>query len=205
MNPSDRTTPRQQFLHRLAQAQAQGLWHRLVLSRPHSAEHGVLRTTVRPISLKGQPTMSFVDSHATRDVTKNLPAPAGLARVDELVGDVFRNAHLFTTTAELQLKLGKKGRGDAGHLTEHALAPAGDKADAPSPPSTFCQLKVVTSSLAQSISIAKAEEVASQMVRPLRSAGMASAFGTRQPEVVPFQVKTTSRSKSTFEKSTISP
>ena len=136
VNPSDRPTPRQQFLHRLAQAQAQGLWHRLVLSRPHGADHGVLRTTVRPIVLKGQPTLCFVDSHATSDITKNLPAAAGLARVDELVGDVFRNAHLFTTTAELQLKLGKKGRGDAGHLTEHALAPSGDSADAPAPPTT---------------------------------------------------------------------
>jgi Methyltransferase domain len=136
VNPSDRPTPRQQFLHRLAQAQAQGLWHRLVLSRPHGAEHGVLRTTVRPIVLKGQPTLCFVDSHATSDVTKNLPTAAGLARVDELVGDVFRNAHLFTTTADLQLKLGKKGRGDAGHLSEHALAPSGDGADAPAPPTT---------------------------------------------------------------------
>ena len=37
---------------------------------------------------------------------------------------------------------------------------------APSPPSTFCQEKVVTSSLSQGRSIAKAAEVASQMVRP---------------------------------------
>jgi hypothetical protein len=122
VNPSERPTPRQQFLQRLAQAQAQGSWQRLVLSRPHAADHGVLRTAVRPIVLKGQAMFSFVDSQATSDITKNLPAQAGLARVDELVGDVFRNAHLFTSTAELQLKLGKKGRGDAGHLTEHALA-----------------------------------------------------------------------------------
>jgi hypothetical protein len=136
VNPNDRTTPRQQFLHRLAQAQAEGQWRRLVLSRPHAAastDDGVLRTSVRPIVLKGQAVLSFVDSHATRDITKNLPAPAGLARVDELVGDVFRNAHLFTTTDELQLKLGKKGRGDAGHLTEHALAAS---ANAPAPPVT---------------------------------------------------------------------
>jgi phosphoserine phosphatase len=53
----------------------------------------------------------------------------------------------------------------------------------------------VTSSLSQGRSIAKAAEVASQMVRPARFAGMASPFGTRTPEVVPFQVKTTSASK----------
>ncbi len=119
--PTERSTPRQQFLQRLRQAQNQGLWQRLVLSRPHGAGHEVLRTTVRPIALKGQPMLSFVDSLATRDVTKNLPVDAGLAQVDDLLGDVFRNAHLFTTAAELQLTLGKKGRADAGHLTEHPL------------------------------------------------------------------------------------
>ena len=67
---------------------------------------------------------------------------------------------------------------------------------APSPPSTFCQEKVTTSSLLKSSRCAKAAEVASQIVSPCRSAGMKSAFGTRTPEVVPFQVKTTSRSKS---------
>lgn len=135
-SPTDRPTPRQQFLQRLQQAQAQGQWQRLVLSRPHgssaAATQGVLRTTVRPIQLKGQAMLSFVDSLATQDITKNLPAKAGLARVDELLGDEFRNAHLFTATAELQLKLGKKGRGDAGHLTEHALEQKATPAPAPS-------------------------------------------------------------------------
>jgi hypothetical protein len=41
--------------------------------------------------------------------------------------------------------------------------------------------------------------VASQIVRPARSAGIASPFGTRTPLVVPFQVKTTSVSKSMRE------
>ena len=39
-----------------------------------------------------------------------------------------------------------------------------------SPPSTFCQEKVAASSFGQSISCANTAEVASQMVRPLRSA-----------------------------------
>ena len=64
---------------------------------------------------------------------------------------------------------------------------------AASPPSTFCQEKVTTSSLEKSSSCAKAAEVASQIVSPSRSAAIQSASGTRTPEVVPFQVKTTSR------------
>lgn len=118
----DPATPRQQFLRHLAQAQADGQFLRLVLSRPHGASHEVLRCTVRPVEIKGQPLWSVVDSHATRDITKNLPVAEGLARVDEWLGDVFRNAHLFTRQAEWQLKLGKKGRADAGHLSHHAVA-----------------------------------------------------------------------------------
>ena len=60
---------------------------------------------------------------------------------------------------------------------------------AASPPSAFCQEKVTTSSFGQSSGCANAADVASQMESPVRSAAIQSAFGTRTPEVVPFQVK----------------
>src|SRR5579862_1060299 len=63
---------------------------------------------------------------------------------------------------------------------------------AASPPSTFCQEKVVASSLSQARSIAKAALVASQIVMPSRADAIQSALGTRTPLVVPFQVKTVS-------------
>ena len=62
-----------------------------------------------------------------------------------------------------------------------------------SPPSTFCQLQVTTSSFGQSTSMAKTAEVASQKVRPSRSAEIQSASDRQTPEVVPFQVNITSR------------
>ena len=68
---------------------------------------------------------------------------------------------------------------------------------AASPPSTFCQEKVTTSSFGQSSACAKQADVASQMERPLRSAAIQLQFGTRTPEVVPFQVNTTSEAGST--------
>ena len=45
---------------------------------------------------------------------------------------------------------------------------------AASPPMTFCQEKVSTSTLGQSIGWAKAADVASAKVRPARSAGIQS-------------------------------
>ena len=69
---------------------------------------------------------------------------------------------------------------------------------AASPPSTFCQEKVSTSTLAKSIGWAKTAEVASTKVSPARSRAIQSPLGTRTPEVVPFQVNSTSRLKSTL-------
>ncbi len=68
---------------------------------------------------------------------------------------------------------------------------------AASPPIVFCQDQVTTSSFSQGRSMAKAADVASQIVRPRRLGAIQSASGTRTPDVVPFQVKTTSRSPST--------
>ena len=93
---------------------------RLLLARPQGAEPGLQRVVVRPLLLKGQPMLSFVYSHATRDITKNLPVPQGLAAIDALLGGSFRNAHLHTLQAETQLTLSKKGR---AQLSVHALAP----------------------------------------------------------------------------------
>ncbi len=84
----------------------------------------------------------------------------------------------------------------------------GPKASMPccaSPPSTFCQDQVATSSLSQGSSMAKAAEVASQMTSPSRSDRIQSPLGTRAPEVVPFQVKTTSRLQSTWARSGSAP
>jgi hypothetical protein len=50
-----------------------------------------------------------------------------------------------------------------------------------SPPNTFCQEKVATSSLVQSMSCANIAEVASQMVRPLRSPAIQSPPGRELP------------------------
>ena len=55
------------------------------------------------------------------------------------------------------------------------------------------------------MSIANTADVASQMDRPSLSSGIQSALGIQTPEVVPFQVKTTSLLKFTLVKSGSSP
>lgn len=127
----------QRFLQRLAEAaQPPAMaWQRLLLAKPQGAGAGddLQRVAVRPLLLRGQPHLSFVYSHGSKDITKNLPLAEGLAQVAALLGQPFRNAHLRTPTEELQLMLSKKGR---GHLTLRALqaSPVADSAAAAAAP-----------------------------------------------------------------------
>ena len=101
----------------LSSSHASGDWLRLVLAKPHGAEPGLQRVVVRPLRLRGQDCLSFVYSHATRDITKNLGLPEGLEHIQGLLGASFRNAHLHTPQGETQLVLSKKGK---GHVSAHA-------------------------------------------------------------------------------------
>ena len=67
-----------------------------------------------------------------------------------------------------------------------------------SPPRTFCQENVTTSNFFQGKLIASTAEVASHKVNPSLVSGIQLPLGTLTPEVVPFQVKTTSFSKLIF-------
>ena len=96
------------------------------------------------------------------------------------------------------------GIGQAGLWDSSRATARGESASMPcaaSPPSTFCQDQVTTSSLCQGRSIAKAAEVASQIASPSRASLMKAASGSRTPEVVPFQTNTTSRSGATAPRS----
>ncbi len=119
MTPPAQDPARQRFLQRLEQAVTDANWQRLLLAKPCGADKTLQRVTVRPLLLREQAHFSFVYSHATQDVTKNLPVPEGLGRVAELLGPAFRNAHLHLPGEELQLVLSKKGR---GHLSTQKAA-----------------------------------------------------------------------------------
>ena len=107
------------FVAHLEQALAAGTFARLVLAKPRAAASDLVRVSVRPVVLKGGACLSFVHTHKTRDITKNLPLAEGVQQVRELIGTAFSHAHLYTATEEIQLMVSKKGkatllRGKAG-------------------------------------------------------------------------------------------
>ncbi|MGJ3439802.1 SAM-dependent methyltransferase [Pseudomonas sp. Je.1.5.c] len=111
-NPYASTAPdaRCQFLRLLADALEQGSLSKLVLARHVGADQSLQRIIAKPLLVKGQPSLSLVYRHQTRDITRNVPVEQVQALVAELLPDSFRNAHLFTTDGEVQLAFSKKGK-----------------------------------------------------------------------------------------------
>ena len=108
----------------------------------------------------------------------------------------------------LLVKRNSFGNGQGGVYDSRRATARGDRASIPcaaSPPSTFCQDQVTTSSFAQGNGMAKAAEVASQIASPCRPAAIQSASLIRTPEVVPFHGNTTSCAGSTAARSGSSP
>ena len=121
----------ERFFALLRSSLAEGRWLKLVLAK--AAQPGLQRVVVRPLKLRGQDVLSFVSSHATRDLTQNVPTDEGLALLRSQIGTLFRNAHLLTPGVETQLTISKKGKawltvaktGDAGAAP--AAAPTHDR------------------------------------------------------------------------------
>ncbi|MGY4831635.1 class I SAM-dependent methyltransferase [Sphaerotilaceae bacterium SBD11-9] len=101
----------ERFLAHLASSLAEGSFAKLVLAKPARAGDDLLRVTARQVLLRGEPALSLVYTHKTRDITKNHAFGEGLAVLRELLGPVLRNAHLHTRDEDWQLAISKKGRG----------------------------------------------------------------------------------------------
>ena len=102
--------PALRFFARLAEHLAQGSLARLVLAKHQGEPADLARLTVRPLLLRDLPHLSFVYSHATRDITLNHPVNEGVAKLRELIGPAFRHAHLLAAGEDLELRFTKKGK-----------------------------------------------------------------------------------------------
>jgi hypothetical protein len=101
----------QRFFDQLSATLSQGRCDKLVLTNHHGADQTLQRILARPLLLRGEPCLSLVWRHQTRDITKNLPHGEALALLRGLVGvGGFRNAHCHTPTEEVQLAFSKKGK-----------------------------------------------------------------------------------------------
>jgi len=98
------------FLDLVEASLAQHTFVKLVLAKPRASTSDVQRLSVRAITLKGRPSLSFVTSHATRDDTQNFSVAEGLPALRESVAHAFSHVHLLTTLEDIQLLTSKKGK-----------------------------------------------------------------------------------------------
>lgn len=100
----------ERFLTLLGDCLNRNTFVKLVLSKYHGPEAGLVRVLVRPLKLRDRECLSFVYRYQTRDITKNQPLPAGLRTIGELLATSFNNAHLQTLTEDIRLAANKRGK-----------------------------------------------------------------------------------------------
>lgn len=91
---------------------------KLILSNYKGQDRGLQRISVRLVDTKKGPRMMFQSRFETRDVVKNFDFAEGIDELRQYLNEGFRNAHLFTTATDLQLKIGKRN----SHLTKGKAA-----------------------------------------------------------------------------------
>lgn len=102
--------PRLARFHELLRtALTDGTFGKLTLGKPRAPDADLRNLYVRPVRLKAGPQFSFVYHHRTRDVTKNHPAETAAPEITRLLTDAFFDAHLSTTTQQVQLELSADG------------------------------------------------------------------------------------------------
>lgn len=118
------SAPARSFLALLRGSLVEGGFVRLVLSKPRGcdAQDRPLKVSARLLRLKDELVVNLVESHRSRDLTRNLPVDAAVdvigdaifAPSGETVGAAaatrFGHAQLFTSTEDVQLLVGKRGR-----------------------------------------------------------------------------------------------
>ena len=110
-DPRTADDPLDSFLARVTEAFATVASAKLVLAKPRpGADDELQRVSVRPVALKGATFWSFVHTHKTRDITKNLAPAEATQRLRELLETRLQHAHLFTPGGELRLLSSKKGK-----------------------------------------------------------------------------------------------
>jgi len=102
--------PRAAFALAFTESLAKGRLVKLTLSR--GVRRGPADATqafVRPVTLKGQPHVSVLWRYPSKDITQNHAVADAPAVIATMLADSFRDAHLFTTTADHELRSNNKG------------------------------------------------------------------------------------------------
>lgn len=96
------------FLDELAKSLSSGSFVRLMISNYKGAQPDLQKIAVRMIETKKGRRVSVQKRLETRETVKNYDIGNGIEVIREFLAAGFRNAHLFTTSGDFQLTIGKK-------------------------------------------------------------------------------------------------
>lgn len=98
------------FFEHLEKSLQSGYFQKITLGKStgHIAE--LNNIYVKLISIKNSPHLSFTYRYQTKDVVKNHLIADSIIELKKLIGENFLHAHLFTSAANFQLTINKKGK-----------------------------------------------------------------------------------------------
>src|SRR4051794_15899501 len=100
----------EKFLDSVDTSLADGTFVRLTLANYKGTEERLQRVQARRLTTKKGDRLFVLYRYETRDTAKNYPLSGSRELILKLLDTGFQSAHLFTTTQDLQLEIGNKGR-----------------------------------------------------------------------------------------------
>lgn len=98
------------FMQVFERAVTAGTFQKAVLSKYCGDDKTLQRITLKPVDIKDELLLSWVTTHQTQTLTKNLGVGESLECVEQAIAAQFKAAHVFTKEGELQLNISKKGK-----------------------------------------------------------------------------------------------
>ena len=96
------------FIDELSRSVAANEFVKLTLSNYKGTEPHLQKVSVRLIETKKGRRLFFQFRYNTQDITKNYEADEAITQIRDLIDSAFRSGHLFTTSNDFQLTIGKK-------------------------------------------------------------------------------------------------
>lgn len=83
---------------------------RVTLSKVRKKDYELKNVFIRPVIIGNEKMLSFIYRHQTRDITKNSTISESTEKINNLLAEHFLQANLFSSEADLQLMISKKGK-----------------------------------------------------------------------------------------------
>jgi SAM-dependent methyltransferase len=104
------TDHKQDFLQLIREALKRSVFVKLTLGKYRGDDPNLQKVLIRLVRVKKGEKLFFLYRHQTRDTVKNHTFKEGVVIVDELLGDTFMSAHLFTTEHNYEIEFSKQGK-----------------------------------------------------------------------------------------------